>query len=72
MPLTRFKQRVLVMQGGGALGAYEAGAFRTFYDWLDMQTKEDENIFDVIAGTSIGAITASIIVRIGYLSAFDA
>jgi NTE family protein len=70
MPLD--SSRVLVMQGGGALGAYEAGAFRAFYDWLDMQTKQDENIFDVIAGTSIGAINASIIVRIGSLSAFDA
>jgi predicted acylesterase/phospholipase RssA len=59
---TRFKQRVLVLQGGGALGAYEAGAFRAFYDWLVMQTEEDENIFDVIAGTSIGAINASIII----------
>jgi len=59
---TRFKQRVLVLQGGGALGAYEAGAFRAFYDWLSMQTSEDENIFDVIAGTSIGAINASIII----------
>ncbi len=59
---TRFKQRVLVLQGGGALGAYEAGAFRAFYDWLIMQTKEDENIFDVIAGTSIGAINASILI----------
>lgn len=59
---TRFKQRVLVLQGGGALGAYEAGAFRAFYDWLAMQTREDENIFDVIAGTSIGAINASIII----------
>lgn len=59
---TRFKQRVLVLQGGGALGAYEAGAFRAFYDWLSMQTREDENIFDVIAGTSIGAINASIII----------
>lgn len=58
----RLKQRVLVLQGGGALGAYEAGAFRTFYDWLVMQTNDDSNIFDVIAGTSIGAINASIII----------
>jgi predicted acylesterase/phospholipase RssA len=60
--LTRSKQRVLVLQGGGALGAYEAGAFRAFYDWLYMQTDDDANIFDVIAGTSIGAINASIII----------
>ena len=62
--LVRFKQRALVLQGGGALGAYEAGAFRAFYDWLSMQTyDENENIFDIVAGTSIGAINASIIVN---------
>jgi NTE family protein len=59
----RSKNRVLIMQGGGALGAYEAGAFRAFYDWLSMQpSSEDENMFDVIAGTSIGAINASILI----------
>jgi predicted acylesterase/phospholipase RssA len=62
--LVRFKQRALVLQGGGALGAYEAGAFRSFYDWLSMQTYDErENIFDIVAGTSIGAINASIIVN---------
>ncbi|HEX7032240.1 MAG TPA: patatin-like phospholipase family protein [Nitrososphaera sp.] len=58
----RSKHRVLILQGGGALGAYEAGAFRAFYDWLSMQpSRDDENMFDVVAGTSIGAINASII-----------
>ena len=51
------------MQGGGALGAYEAGAFRAFYDWLNMQTDENSNIYDAIAGTSIGAINAAIIIN---------
>src|SRR5918992_4925744 len=55
-------QRALVFQGGGSLGAYEAGIFHVLYHWIkkDMQ-KDDKNIFDIIAGTSIGAINASII-----------
>jgi NTE family protein len=59
--------RVLVLQGGGALGAYEAGVYDVLYFWI----KKDQdianplnkhNIFDVVAGTSIGAINAAILV----------
>ena len=59
--------RVLVLQGGGALGAYEAGVIDVLYYWI----KKDQditnplkrrNIFDVVAGTSIGAINAAILV----------
>jgi len=58
------KQRALVFQGGGALGAYEAGAFKAIYNHIiEMKAKEaEENMFDVIAGTSIGAINATILV----------
>jgi NTE family protein len=60
------EQRALVMQGGGALGAYEAGVYRTLHDWLskklEEQNRTDENVFDIIAGVSIGAINAAIIV----------
>jgi hypothetical protein len=52
--------RALVLQGGGPLGAYEAGVFRVLHDWFSKQ-KSDKNFFDVIAGTSIGAINAAII-----------
>jgi NTE family protein len=56
------KQRALIFQGGGALGAYEAGAYRVLYDWISKHIeKKDENLFDVIAGTSIGAINGAII-----------
>ena len=58
-------QRALVLQGGGSLGAYEAGVFNVLYDWIQKQndaSKEDGNIFDVIAGTSIGAINAAFLV----------
>jgi NTE family protein len=53
--------RALVLQGGGPLGAYEAGVYRVLNDWFSKQ-KSDKNFFDVIAGTSIGAINAAIIV----------
>ena len=56
------KQRALVFQGGGALGAYEAGVYKVLYDWVSKWTKDDENIFDIIAGTSIGAINGAILV----------
>src|SRR5438094_8258037 len=46
-------QRVLVLQGGGALGSYQAGAFQA----LCHQGFEPE----WIAGISIGAINAAII-----------
>jgi NTE family protein len=56
------KQRALIFQGGGALGAYEAGVYRVLYDWISRHIENtDENVFDVIAGTSIGAINGAII-----------
>jgi NTE family protein len=59
------KQRALIFQGGGALGAYEAGVYRVLHDWIYRNitaAKRNENFFDVIAGTSIGAINGAIIV----------
>jgi NTE family protein len=54
-PTTASKQKetVLVMQGGGSLGAYECGVCKVL-------AKHDIE-FDIIAGTSIGAINAAII-----------
>lgn len=46
-------ETVLVMQGGGSLGAYECGVYKTL--------ARHGIKFDVIAGTSIGAINAAII-----------
>jgi NTE family protein len=46
----------LVLQGGGALGAYELGAARRLY-------KDEGFAPDVIAGVSIGAITAVLLAR---------
>jgi NTE family protein len=46
-------ENVLILQGGGSLGAYECGVYKTL---------AKHNIdFDVIVGTSIGAINASVI-----------
>ena len=59
------KQRALIFQGGGALGAYEAGVYRVLHDWIYKSItagKKNENFFDVIAGTSIGAINGAIVV----------
>lgn len=56
----RIKQRALVLQGGGTLGAYEVGVVNVLYHWIKNDCNENDNIFDIIAGTSIGAINAAI------------
>jgi NTE family protein len=60
------KQRALVLQGGGALGAYEAGAIIVLCEYLSGQNRTNNEkegpLFDVIAGTSIGAMNAAILV----------
>jgi NTE family protein len=60
------KERALVLQGGGSLGAYEAGAYRGIYeflsDWDRDNWKEKHSTFDIIAGTSIGAINSAVLV----------
>ena len=46
-------ENVLVLQGGGSLGAFACGVFRALYK---------KNIkFDIVSGTSIGAINGAII-----------
>jgi NTE family protein len=58
-------QRVLVLQGGGSLGAYEAGVFNALYYWIKKESdasRENDNLFDIVAGTSIGAINAAFLV----------
>jgi NTE family protein len=58
-------QRALVLQGGGALGAYQAGVFKALYEKMKENQNNDSNdhhLFDVIAGTSMGAINGAILV----------
>src|SRR5215469_11539590 len=58
------RQRALVLQGGGALGAYEAGVLGVLCKKLveEDDVKEDGLLFDIVAGTSIGAMNATIFV----------
>jgi NTE family protein len=46
-------ETVLVLQGGGSLGAYECGVYKSLH--------KNDIKFDVLAGSSIGAINTSII-----------
>lgn len=55
-------QRALVLQGGGALGAYEAGVIKAIYKKIREEGKSAESLFDVIAGTSAGALSAAVLV----------
>jgi NTE family protein len=58
-------QRALVFQGGGALGAYQAGVFKSLYEKIKANQIDENNdipLFDIIAGTSIGAINGAILV----------
>jgi NTE family protein len=51
-------ETVLVLQGGGSLGAYECGVYKTLVK---------QNIkFDIVSGTSIGALNAAIIAAHSY------
>lgn len=47
------------------MGAYEAGAYRALYEWLSevdkREGKETGMTFDIIAGTSIGAMNAAVL-----------
>lgn len=55
-------QRALVLQGGGALGAYDAGVFQALYEKISSNTGNGRSLFDVVAGTSSGAMNAAILV----------
>lgn len=54
--------RAVIFQGGGAIGAYAAGVYAVLYFWMKKDILDDENVFDIVAGTSAGAINACIIV----------
>ncbi|MDE1868034.1 MAG: patatin-like phospholipase family protein, partial [Thaumarchaeota archaeon] len=47
------QETVLVLQGGGSLGAYECGVYKALH--------RHGIKFDIVAGTSIGAVNAAII-----------
>ena len=41
-------QRALVFQGGGSLGAYEAGVFHVLYHWIKKDVNNDERTFLIL------------------------
>src|SRR6266487_3290107 len=59
-------QRALVLQGGGSLGAYEAGVYQAIYERITKADREKgvkgKPFLNIVAGTSIGAINAAVIV----------
>jgi predicted acylesterase/phospholipase RssA len=59
-------QRALVLQGGGALGAYEVGAIYEIciklLEDIKNHGENDQPLFDVVAGTSIGTINGAVLV----------
>src|SRR6266704_5698884 len=58
--------RALIFQGGGSLGAYEAGAYKAIYEALSeafrAEGRGNEPLFHIVSGTSIGAINAALLV----------
>jgi predicted acylesterase/phospholipase RssA len=58
--------RALIFQGGGSLGAYEAGAYKDINEELSgffrKEGRGNEPIFHIVSGTSIGAINSAILV----------
>jgi predicted acylesterase/phospholipase RssA len=57
------RQRALVLQGGGALGAYDVGVFQAIYKKIKTNNSNDDRaLFDIVAGTSSGAMNAAILV----------
>ena len=58
--------RALIFQGGGSLGAYEAGAYKAIKEDLSeyfrTEGRGNEPIFHIVGGTSIGAINAALLV----------
>ena len=58
------KKTAIVLSGGGARGAYEAGVVAGVLEVLGVEPK-DRSPFDIYAGTSVGAINAA------YLAAYS-
>jgi predicted acylesterase/phospholipase RssA len=48
-------QRALVLQGGGALGAYDVGVFQALYKKINTGS-DGRSLFDVVAGISSGLV----------------
>jgi len=60
--IVKIVQRALILQGGGSLGAYEVGVIKALVENIINKNSGIRPIFDIIAGTSIGAVNAAILV----------
>src|SRR5215211_7536620 len=65
-PKKTLKQRAIILGGGGALGAYQVGVLKSLCKRLTQQDMKRGNdnklLFDIIAGTSIGAMNGAVLV----------
>jgi NTE family protein len=65
-PSKNKKHRALILSGGGALGAYQAGVLKKLYERLMQEDNEKPGdnrlLFDTVAGTSIGAMNGAVLV----------
>lgn len=59
-------RRAIVLSGGGARGAYEAGVLRFILEVLPKRTGLDVS-FDLVSGTSVGAIHACFLAATAHL-----
>ena len=57
---TKKVKRAVIFQGGGAIGGYAAGVYAVLYYWVKKNIDKNEHVFDIVAGTSAGAINASV------------
>jgi NTE family protein len=62
-PTAKLVEVGVVLQGGGALGAYECGALDALLELMDGYAAEGRNVaLKVVAGVSIGALNAACVV----------
>jgi predicted acylesterase/phospholipase RssA len=56
--------RALILQVGGAIGAFQAGSFKALYEKSTKEDRENGNDGRPLFDTSIGAINADVIATI--------
>jgi NTE family protein len=66
-PAPKRPRRALVLSGGGARGAYEAGVLRYLFEALPRRLGHAPRI-DIVSGTSVGAIHACFVAATAHLA----
>ena len=65
-PMSSNFHRALTFQGGGSLGAYEAGAYKAINEditrYFRTEGRENEPIFHIVSGTSILCVVIGIMI----------